>query len=149
MLSKLASWLGGDDTAKPNSEIELAEAAAALMIEVAHADASVDPEEVEHIEKLVSQAEHSELCPKGTVDTAHALSQASVSLFEFTSVVNAKMSDQEKYDLVVDMWRIAWVDGHIEPNEEQIIRRVADLIYLPHSGFIHARNRARDEYQAK
>jgi len=148
MLSKLASWLGGDDAAKPSTKIELAEAAAALMVEVAHADASIDAQEVAHIEALIAKAEHSDLCPKGTVETAHALSQDSVSLFEFTSVINDKMNDQEKYELILDMWRIAWVDGHIEPNEEQIIRRVADLIYLPHSGFIHARNSARDEYQA-
>ena len=37
------------------------------------------------------------------------------------------------------MWQVAYADGKLDPQEEAVIRQVADLIYLDHPAFIKAK----------
>jgi uncharacterized tellurite resistance protein B-like protein len=41
--------------------------------------------------------------------------------------------------LIIDMWAIAKADGVIDPMEEFVIRKVADLLYVSHSDFIYGK----------
>ena len=41
------------------------------------------------------------------------------------------------------MWEVAFSDNVINAYEEHLIRRVADLIYLPHVQFIEAKHIAK------
>ena len=43
------------------------------------------------------------------------------------------------------LWRVAWADGRIDRYEEQILRRVADLIHLRHGEFIQAKHAAEPD----
>jgi uncharacterized tellurite resistance protein B-like protein len=38
------------------------------------------------------------------------------------------------------MWEMAYADGNLDKYEDYIIRKVADLIYVPHSEFIRAKS---------
>ena len=40
------------------------------------------------------------------------------------------------------MWKMAFADGSIDRYEEHLIRRVSDLIYVPHVNFIEAKHKA-------
>ena len=42
------------------------------------------------------------------------------------------------------MWKIAYADGNIDKDEEHIIRKVSNLIYVAHSDFIKAKINARE-----
>lgn len=37
------------------------------------------------------------------------------------------------------MWLVAFADQHLDPVEEAIIRKVAELLYVNHSDFIRAK----------
>ena len=37
------------------------------------------------------------------------------------------------------MWQVAHADGHIDPMEDAVIRKVAELLYVDHSEFIRAK----------
>jgi uncharacterized tellurite resistance protein B-like protein len=41
--------------------------------------------------------------------------------------------------LVAQFWQIAYADGVIDKYEEAAIRKVSDLLYVPHSDFIRAK----------
>lgn len=43
------------------------------------------------------------------------------------------------------MWVIAFADGVLDPIEESVIRKVAELIYLDHNEFIRAKLEAQGE----
>jgi len=46
---------------------------------------------------------------------------------------------------VVEMlWRVAFADGRIDRYEEALVRKIAELIYVPHRDFIRARHRVQD-----
>jgi len=46
---------------------------------------------------------------------------------------------EQRYQLIEAMWQIAYADKVIDPQEEAVIRQVAELIYVDHSEFIRAK----------
>lgn len=73
------------------------------------------------------------------VELAHQHQHTSTSLYEFTAAINHSFDAQQKYDLIKAMWAVAFADGTLDRYEEHLIRRVADLIYVPHVQFIQAK----------
>ncbi len=60
-------------------------------------------------------------------------------LVQFTRVINQQCSSQQKRAILDSLWVIAFSDGILDPHEEHLIRRIADLLYLPHSQFIQSK----------
>jgi uncharacterized tellurite resistance protein B-like protein len=121
-------------------------AVAALLLEVLLADYDVAPAERQQVMVSVSA-----LLGLGSEDTRALVEKAerhidkSHDLFQFTSQINRTFSEAEKVRLVEALWRVANADLAVHKYEEHLIRRVADLLHVPHSGFIAAKLRAIDE----
>ncbi len=119
-------------------------AAATLLVEVARADYDVDPGELETVEDAVREAfglEAEEA--EALVAMARAEAEEATSLYQFTREINRRMDPARKAALVELLWRVAFADGRLDRYEEHLIRRVADLIHLPHREFIRAKHRAQ------
>ena len=67
------------------------------------------------------------------------------SLYQFTKEINAHFDIDKKLSLMTAMWRVAFADGHLDKYEENIIRRVADLLHIRHSEYIQCKVAARDQ----
>ena len=52
------------------------------------------------------------------------------SLFEFTEVINQHFNKAAKYQLIKNIWQVAYADKKIDQHEDHLIRKVADLIYV-------------------
>ncbi len=61
--------------------------------------------------------------------------------FQFTSLINKKCSFDQKIQLIESLWRIAFVDGKLDAQEEYLVRKIANLLNIPHIDFIMAKNR--------
>ena len=142
MLSRLLDLF----RAKPDSEVQIDPplAAAILMFEVVWADHDVSDAEVATMTDLLAKQfaldEHrvAEIMAESRI--SH---EESVGVFPFTRVVNDNLSEEQKYQVIKSMWTIALVDNKLDVLEEHTIRRVADLIYLPHARFIAAKKAAQ------
>ena len=66
-----------------------------------------------------------------------------MSLYEFTRTIKDQFSEEQKKDLLVLMWRIVLSDAVLDRYEEHLLRQVADLIYVSHSQFMHAKHLAQ------
>ena len=140
MLKKLQDLMSSSNTHENDMEKDVRLAAAALLIEVARADFERTSEEdkalATHVEKFLhlSSGEVMALISNATdkVDSA-------TSLYEFTSLINAHYTSNQKFSLLSSMWHIAHADGNIDRYEEHIIRRVAELTHLSHSDYIKAK----------
>jgi uncharacterized tellurite resistance protein B-like protein len=42
------------------------------------------------------------------------------------------------------LWRVAYADTHLSAHEMHVIRKIADLLYVPHSAYIAAKMRAKE-----
>ncbi|MDX9874068.1 MAG: TerB family tellurite resistance protein [Spongiibacteraceae bacterium] len=141
MLTRLRSLLTGSDPAEtidPDRRLQLA--AVALLIETGRADHEQDEREQQAIRQAAQQVfglDAEEL--EQLVAEAHAHQSAATSLYEFTSLINQHYAEGEKYQLIRLMWQVAYADGNIDRYEDHLIRKVAELLYLPHSQFIRAK----------
>ena len=146
MIARIKSFFEGNLECKkdsPSENIHLA--AAALLIEMTLADDKVLPSETEvMLDILRNRFDISSSNIDELVILANDEVKNATSLYQFTSLVNENYLDADKFQLVRAMWDVAYADGNIDKYEEALIRKVADLIYLPQTQFIKAKHTARD-----
>ncbi|TGD74857.1 TerB family tellurite resistance protein [Mangrovimicrobium sediminis] len=114
--------------------------AAAMLIETARADFAEDAAERDTMEVLLCSV--LALPPEKVRDliaAAAARVDASTSLYEFTRVINDHYSAGQKLRLIEAMWAVAYADGDLDKYEEHLIRKVAELTYVPHADYIRAK----------
>lgn len=137
-----------EDTEKDAMSLELA--AAALLIEVSKSDFVQDPGEIDKIHELLRQRfSVSEAEIENFMATASALNNDSTSLYPFTRYINDNCNNLEKYELIVALWEVAIEDGRIDKYEDHLIRKISDLIYLPHTEFIRAKLTTTEKAKSK
>jgi len=132
-----------EEAIKDDDAIKLA--AAALMFEVARSDEAQQQVELETIEQLLKQTLNVDqdrihemmVAASGNVEVAH-------DLYQFTQLINEAYTFDQKLQLILAMWLVAFADGRIAAIEDHIIRRVAGLIHVPHADFIRLKLQARD-----
>jgi len=130
-------------TEAPPTESQIQSAAALLLIEVAKADQSIEQEELDRIQQVLS--EHWSLTTdelEQLVSDATEKAKWSASLHEHVELVNAHFSQEQKYQLVLGLWRVACADQVIHHHEEHLVRRVADLLHVSHKDFIRSKHEA-------
>lgn len=115
-------------------------AAATLLIELSRADYQRDPEEQVAIETALKKSfELSDNQLTKLIDLAEQENRDATSLYQFTNLIKDEYSLEQRFQLVKMLWQVAIADGEISKYEDHLIRKIADLIYLPHSQFIKAK----------
>lgn len=135
---------------KPEEDDEpsnlLALAAGTLLLEVAWADHDITAEEMTLIERQLEQQFH--LSPaevEELVAESRAAHEASVGLYRYTRAINESWNEEQKFELVTALWRLALSNEGLHHYEEHTIRKIAELLYLSHARFIEAKLTARRE----
>ena len=149
MLSRILDIFQAELRPEPDaalSEEQKRLACAALLIEVAIVDDEFDPDELACLQQVLEQ---SFAIPAQESAEFIALAQhkcsESTSMYQFTQLVNEHCSYDDKLDLIVGMWRIAYADGDLDKYEEYVIRKVSDLIHVAHGDFIRAKHISRQQ----
>lgn len=140
MLEKFKNLFAGTDRHSTQNPGKLELAAAALMIELCRADFKRDPREQQAmLDAIRSTFDLNDAALAEIIDEAESANASSISLYEFTSIVNERCNEEGKYLLVCDLWRVAFADGNIDKYESHLISKIAELIYLPHALYIKAK----------
>lgn len=151
MLKKIQSFfethlnpsIAGDTDLSRDHALKLT--SSALLIELIKADHQVTKEEQAAVFNALKkgfglqQEELDELIVLAEEEVKDA-----TSLYQFTSLVNEHYDDTEKRRLVEALWHVAYADGNIDRYEENLIRRICELIHLSHSDFIQAKLKAEN-----
>ena len=145
MLTDLLRRLAGrpeNDAPLPAEDQRIA--VAALLVIAAHADHHYADIERVHIERALT--DRYGLNPEAAAALraqGEAAEQASVDLYRFTSLVKAGVPLEERAAIIEAMWRVILADAEREPHEEQLMRRVTDLLGVDPREGIAARSRAQ------
>jgi len=122
--------------------------AIALLLEVSLADEIMDISEVETLKNvLLKEFDVEQTKIDDLISNAKKNQNSSTSLYEFTRKINDEYKFEDKKNLILSMWKIAFADGNIDKYEEYVIRKVSDLIYISHPEFIESKQLAREEYE--
>ena len=132
---------GQDDARAPVSRVELA--AAVLMVEISLADHALQDEERHVIEDVLQRQFHlSAGDARDMITAAEQEVDHAVSLHDFTRLINERMDAGEKARVVERLWEVAFADAVLDKYEEYYIRKIADLLYVPHVQLVKTRHRA-------
>ncbi|MDC8831536.1 tellurite resistance TerB family protein [Alteromonas gilva] len=145
MLKSIVAMIKGSPSEPPNPH-QLEIATAALFAEVVKADNQADERELSALKQIIN--EHFELSDEeleNVVSVADARSDEAVDLVQFTQALNEGMSAENKEKIMLGLWQVAYADSTLDPHEEHLIRKIADLLYIPHSRFIKTKLTAQSK----
>ena len=129
----------------PDVEHSYRLATASLLLEVMWADHEVAAGEDAAVRSALGQAfslSDAELDELLTLASQER--DAAVCLHGFTRSMNELLTPEQKVHVVELMWQVAYADGDLDRYEEHLVRKVADLLYVPHAQFIRAKLRVVD-----
>ncbi|MBE8564634.1 MULTISPECIES: TerB family tellurite resistance protein [Vibrio] len=135
LTSMFKQLIEGQDLSK-NQGTSPNVAIASLLCEVAGADHQInESERIAKLQLLQRLLDLDEEQAKVLLEQAEPKVEQSVSLYDFTSQLR-DLSQPVRIDLIKAMWEVAHADGEIDPIEDSVIRKTAELLYVDHSDFI-------------
>ena len=148
MIEKIKELLGLVDEAQAledeTDDVELA--AAALLVEVAVVDKEFDLAERDRILRFVkTKFSVEETIANNLISRAEAEVESSVQLYGITSALRHGLSYEDRVELMECLWTVAYADGEIDPFEDQLMRRIGELIYVTDRDRGTARKKAMDQ----
>ncbi len=145
MLTKLQTFIDTylSETKENETPLEhrLQLASAALMVEMVHVDDKVTEIETIKIRSLIKERfvlTNDEI--EALLKLAHNEKHEATDYYAFTSLLNANYTQQQKIKLVEDLWQLAYADDQLDKYEEHLLRRIAELLHVPHRDFIRTKH---------
>lgn len=142
----LEKTINSEQTVTLDSDKRVQIATCALFLEVANSDDDFSVEEKEFIEltmkekfslddKLVSEL----------IDLSIKQTEKSVSLYEFTEIINQIFDQDSKFEVLKNLWRLVFADGTLDKYEEYFIRKISGNLHMEHSDMIAAKMEVKAE----
>jgi uncharacterized tellurite resistance protein B-like protein len=121
-------------------------AATTLFIEIAKADSDFSAIEYEKIIELIKNLfslDNQQV--EELISLADEWIKKSISLYEFTAIINKHFTQDEKYELVKNLWKIVYTDNVLDKYEEHLIRIISNNLRLSHRDMIAAKLEAKQK----
>jgi uncharacterized tellurite resistance protein B-like protein len=141
MITSIQEWFKNHlETTTSDSQHTIELATAVLLYEVMRADNKFDQLEQDSYRKQLEK--HFSLSGN-ELETLCQLSQSQADdandYQQFTRVINDVYGPNEKRTVLDSLWSVAYADHELSPDEEYTIRKIADLLYIPHNQFIQSK----------
>ncbi len=135
-----------NENKKVSNKHKLNIAACALLIEIATADDNFSNEEKTRITEIMKNKFQ---LSEGEVNNIISLSKeeikSSVSIYEFTDILNKQLNNDEKYSILKSLWHIAYADGNLDSYEEHYIKTISNNLHLYNKDRIAAKLEVKKE----
>jgi uncharacterized tellurite resistance protein B-like protein len=112
-------------------------------------DGEVRPEQCARVEAAIR--EHFDLSAEETaalIELAEAERHEATDYFQFTQLINADYSAEQKEAIIEQLWAVALADRELHRYEEHLVRKISLLLHVPHAVFIAAKHRAEASLSA-
>jgi uncharacterized tellurite resistance protein B-like protein len=141
MLGFIKSLITNDNLSEQPSEFDrdtqLKIATCALMLEVANSDDEFVVEEKSFITKTMKEEFNlDDKLVSELLSISKEKVKQSVSLYEFTDIINKNYSKDEKLTILDNLWKLVYADGTLDKYEEYFIRTISKNLHLNHTDMI-------------
>lgn len=141
VLNRLRELLGAAEPSKAAPSPALS--TALLLIELSRADFEFSEVEINRIRDLLAGRFGLDgPAVDALIADAQLKARDSVSLHQYVQTLNSTLDADGKRNLMQMLWQVAWADGRIDKYEEHLLRRLMDLLYIPMSDYVLAREQA-------
>lgn len=129
-----------DDTVDEDHQLKLT--SASLLIEMIRMDHKIEKVEHDTVKALIkNDFSLSDEETETLFSLAEEESKNAIDYYRFAKLINTEYNQQQKITVIENLWHIAYADGELDKYEEHYLRKVADLIHVPHKDFIKAKHR--------
>lgn len=131
-------------------ETKLKVATCVILLEAATADSNFSSEEQgKIIEILKSRFAMDDEAVKELIDESESQRQGSTDLWYFTNLINENLDNDEKYNLMEQVWEVIYSDGTLDKFENYIAHKLLNMLNLDHSRFIDLKMKVKNEVSAE
>jgi uncharacterized tellurite resistance protein B-like protein len=119
-------------------------ATASLFIEMMFQDHKVTDDEKHTVQKVLQ--ENFDLSVSETKELyvlAEQEVKGATDYHQFTKLIAKHFDQSQKIKIIEYLWMIAYSDYDLDKHEEHMVRRISDLIYVPHKEFLQAKHRVQ------
>jgi uncharacterized tellurite resistance protein B-like protein len=143
----------GEEAAEGRARVRVTDrqlqlATAVLLIEVARSDFDMRADEFNAVQngvrRVLGLTEDEALA---VVRLAEEEVRQSKRIYEFTRLIDAHYSLEQKKTVVQYLWQVAFADAQILASEEYLIRKISELLNVPLTDFLDAKDKARDAFR--
>lgn len=121
-------------------------ATAALFIEIAKSDGEFSDDERKKIIKLMKQTfELEDDCVKDLLELSERKIKESISLYEFTTIINDNYSNDQKFELMKNLWKLIYVDEKLNMYEDHLAKKIGAMLNMDHKKIIEAKLIVKEE----
>jgi len=136
----LGQNISGSNSVNEKGETKIQIATCALFLEMAKSDLNFTEEERSHIfETMKSIFQLDDEFVKDLLKLSEIEVKESISLYEFTDTINQHFSNEEKFELLKNLWKLIFIDGKIDAHEEGLIRKITTMLNLEHRDMIDSK----------
>jgi uncharacterized tellurite resistance protein B-like protein len=129
MIERIKVWLNGPEEQGVGGRDELEIVTAALLMEAARIDGTLDGEERAVVEQLLerrfglSSEDAREMAVAAAADA-----ERSTQLFGMTRVIKDRLGPERRIELIEFLWEVVYADGTLDPLEDTLMRQIGGLI---------------------
>ena len=148
MFDHLRKIFGGDASpqiedrnTKYNSEKKkLQIATCAIFLEMAKSDDNCTEEESKQIVSVMQKTFNLEKeYVDELIDLTKTRIEQSISIYEFTGIINTNFTPDEKFELMKNLWRLIYTDQKLDKYEDQLVKKLGKMLHLEHKDVIAAK----------
>ncbi|MAV94368.1 TerB family tellurite resistance protein [Pseudomonadota bacterium] len=130
MLKNLFNTKNLSQVSKENDELDVV---LRLMFEIAISDGALDKAELEIIRKKAEELNTEEKTNSSIIKRIIDDSEKSTSIYSTVKKINEDYTKNEKLELLTSLWALVTADKQIDPYEENLYFKIADLIKIKRS----------------
>lgn len=128
---------GGQDQ---NRQKRLQVATCALFVEMANADSEFTKEERDKIISIMQKTFNiNQEYVEELIELAEYQLQESVSIYEFTSMINRNYTQDEKFEILKNLWRLVYTDEILDKYEDTLVKRIGNNFVFDHKEIMDAK----------
>jgi len=146
MLKSIKALFATPSEAAESQRTRLERAVAALVYEITRMDFEVSPEEVPAAhDALIDLLGVNDAQAQALLTRAGAPESRLTTYHDAVNEISRAFAMEDRVRLVEHLWRIAHADADLHVYEDHLVRKLADLLYVPHIQSMLARQRVRGE----
>lgn len=135
---ELANTISVSSSGNKHTKVEVA--TCALFIELAKSDGEFSQEERDLI---ITQMKNLFSLEKKYIDDLLLLAEEkvkqSVSIYEFTGIINKSFTQEEKIELLENLWKLIYRDEKLSAYEDHMIKRIGATMNIEHKQIINSK----------
>ena len=79
------------------------------------------------------------------IELAEKRLQSDDSIYDFTKLINQNFNNDEKFELLKNLWRLIYIDKKLDMYEDHLIKKIGGLLNMGHEDIIGTKLLVKEE----